>query len=45
MKIPCLTNWAVGLSPAVLSHDDVSTVGNESAGQLLEVLLRAFPQI
>ena len=40
-----LTNWAAGLSPAVLSHDDVSTVGNESAGQLVEVLLRAFPQI
>lgn len=41
----CLTNWAAGLSPAALSHDDVSTVGNETAGQLVELLLRAFPQI
>jgi purine-nucleoside phosphorylase len=26
-----LTNWAAGLSPAALSHDDVSTVGNETS--------------
>ena len=41
----CLTNWAAGLSPAALSHDDVITVGNEAAGQLVELLLRAFPKI
>jgi purine-nucleoside phosphorylase len=41
----CLTNWAAGLSPAKLSHEDVSSVGNEAAGQLIELLLRAFPQI
>jgi purine-nucleoside phosphorylase len=41
----CLTDWAAGLSPAKLSHDDVSTFGNKSAGQLVELLLRAFPQI
>jgi len=27
----CLTDWAAGLSPANLSHDDVSTVGNETS--------------
>jgi len=27
----CLTDWAAGLSPAKLSHDDVSTVGNETS--------------
>lgn len=41
----CLTNWAAGLSPAKLSHEDVSSVGHEAAGQLIELLLRAFPQI
>jgi len=44
MKIPRLTDWAAGLFPASLSHDDVSTVGNETSGQLDELLLRAFPQ-
>jgi purine-nucleoside phosphorylase len=41
----CLTNWAAGLSPATLSHDDVSAVGHAAAGQLVELLIRAFPQI
>lgn len=41
----CLTDWAAGLSPATLSHDDLSVVGNETAEKLVELLLRAFPQI
>ena len=41
----CLTNWAAGLYPATLSHDDVSAVGHAAAGQLVELLIRAFPQI
>jgi hypothetical protein len=45
MKIPRLTNWGAGLSPATLSHDDLSIVGNETAEKLVELLLRAFPQI
>jgi hypothetical protein len=45
MKIPRLTDWAASLSPATLSLEDVSAVGNEAAGQPVELLLRAFPQI
>jgi len=41
----CLTNWVAGLSPAKPSHEDVSSVGNEAARQLIELLLGAFPQI
>ena len=41
----CLTNWAAGLSPGNLSHEDVNAVGNEAAGQLIELLRGAFPQI
>ena len=41
----CLTNWAAGLSPAKLSHKDVSSIGNQAAGQLIELLLGGFPQI
>jgi len=41
----CLTNWAAGLSPATLSHEDVSAAGHAMARELLELLLRAFAQI
>jgi purine-nucleoside phosphorylase len=41
----CLTNWAAGLSTATLSHGDVSAVGHAAAGELVELLIRAFPQI
>lgn len=41
----CLTNWAAGLSASALSHEEVGTVGREAAGQMVELLLRAFPQI
>jgi purine-nucleoside phosphorylase len=41
----CLTNWAAGLSPTLLSHEDVSSIGNQAAGQLIELLLGGFPQI
>jgi purine-nucleoside phosphorylase len=41
----CLTNWAAGLSPTPLSHEDVSVVGQDAAGQMIELLLKAFPKI
>lgn len=41
----CLTNWAAGLSPALLSHEDVNAVGREAAGQMAELLIRAIPAI
>lgn len=41
----CLTNWAAGLSPSLLSHEDVNAVGREAAGQMVELLVRAIPEI
>ena len=41
----CLTNWAAGLSPTLLSHEDVNAVGRQAAGQMTELLIRAIPGI
>jgi purine-nucleoside phosphorylase len=41
----CLTNWAAGLSSTPLSHEDVSVVGQDAAGQMIDLLLKAFPKI
>jgi len=41
----CLTNWAAGLSPTPLSHEDVHAVGQDAAGQMIELLLKALPKI
>lgn len=41
----CLTNWAAGLSPTLLSHEDVNAVGRGAAGQMAELLIRAIPGI
>ncbi|MFM8763858.1 MAG: purine-nucleoside phosphorylase [Spartobacteria bacterium] len=41
----CLTNWAAGLSPTLLSHEDVNAVGRQAAGQMAELLIRAIPEI
>lgn len=41
----CLTNWAAGLSPTPLSHKDVHAVGQNAAGQMIELLLKALPKI
>jgi purine-nucleoside phosphorylase len=41
----CLTNWGAGLSAATLAHEDVTAVGRQAAGQLVEILLHAFPKI
>ena len=38
----CLTNWAAGLSPTLLSHEDVNAVGRRAAGQMAELLIRAI---
>jgi purine-nucleoside phosphorylase len=36
----CLTNWAAGISPTPLSHQEVIEVGQRAAGTLLELLER-----
>ena len=41
----CLTNWGAGLSGAELAHEDVTAVGRQAAGQMVELLLRALPEI
>ncbi len=41
----CLTNWGAGLSDAELAHEDVTAVGRQTAGQMVELLLRAIPEI
>jgi purine-nucleoside phosphorylase len=41
----CLTNWAAGLSPTLLSHEDVNAVGRQATGQMAELLIRAIPGI
>jgi purine-nucleoside phosphorylase len=41
----CLTNWGAGISPDVLSHDEVTAVGKSSAGSLIEILREALPLI
>ncbi len=41
----CLTNWAAGLSPTLLSHEDANTVGREAGVQMVELLIRAIPGI
>ncbi|MEI8294321.1 MAG: purine-nucleoside phosphorylase [bacterium] len=41
----CLTNWAAGLAPTKLCHEDVSAVGQAAAGRMLELLQAVFPKI
>jgi purine-nucleoside phosphorylase len=41
----CLTNWGAGLSSAELAHEDVTAVGRQAAGQMVELLLHALPEI
>jgi purine-nucleoside phosphorylase len=41
----CLTNWGAGLSSAELAHEDVTAVGRQTAGQMVELLLHALPEI
>lgn len=41
----CLTNWGAGLSPDLLSHDEVTAVGKSAAGSLIEILREALPLI
>jgi purine-nucleoside phosphorylase len=38
----CLTNWAAGLSPQQLAHEEVITTGQAAAGQLVQILERAM---
>jgi purine-nucleoside phosphorylase len=41
----CLTNWAAGLHPGVLGHEEVLETGRRAAGQLAEVLTHAIPSL
>jgi purine-nucleoside phosphorylase len=41
----CLTNWGAGLSGEELAHEDVTAVGRQAAGQMVELLLRSLPAI
>ena len=37
-----LTNWAAGISPAQLAHDDVLLTGSRAAGDMVKLLSRAL---
>ena len=41
----CLTNWAAGLSPTPLSHEEVILAGKHAAGRMVELLHRVLPAI
>lgn len=43
--LSCLTNWAAGLSPSPLTHEEVMTTGREAAGQLLTLVGRVLEKI
>jgi purine-nucleoside phosphorylase len=38
----CLTNWAAGLNPKPLTHDEVLETGRAAAGQMLRILTRGL---
>lgn len=39
----CLTNWAAGVSSALLSHEEVMTTGREAQAPLVNLLTAALP--
>lgn len=39
----CLTNWAAGVSSALLSHEEVMTTGREAAAPLVNLLTASLP--
>ena len=39
----CLTNWAAGLHPGTLGHEEVLDTGRKAAGQLAAILTAAVP--
>lgn len=41
----CLTNWAAGLSPSPLSHEEVTVAGKQAAGRMVELLHRVLPHL
>ena len=41
----CLTNWAAGLHPGTLGHEEVLETGKSAAGQLAAVLAEAIPTL
>jgi purine-nucleoside phosphorylase len=41
----CLTNWAAGLHPGTLGHEEVLETGKSAAGQLATVLAEAIPTL
>ena len=41
----CLTNWGAGISPELLSHEEVTAAGKAAAGSLIEILREALPLV
>lgn len=41
----CLTNWAAGLHPGTLGHEEVLETGRRAAGQLASILGEAIPSL
>jgi purine-nucleoside phosphorylase len=41
----CLTNWAAGLHPGTLGHEEVLDTGKRAAGQLAAILQAAIPSL
>lgn len=41
----CLTNWAAGLHPGTLGHEEVLETGRLAAGQLASILREAIPTL
>ncbi len=41
----CLTNWAAGLHPGTLGHEEVLETGKRAAADLARVLVRALPAL
>jgi purine-nucleoside phosphorylase len=39
----CLTNWAAGLHPGTLGHEEILETGKRAAGQLARILTEAIP--
>lgn len=43
--LSCLTNWAAGIAPGPLSHEDVLRAGDDAAGHLLALLQSVLPAV
>ncbi len=41
----CLTNWAAGLSPDSLNHEEVQSAGLRAAGNMVRLLRHSLPKL